>query len=75
MNYDIELDLTNILNLGYNHSLKRNKDLEQKLKGPLMKASYVKDLYLICHKMILLKDSTIFGNAMVPLLEKLQIII
>ena len=35
-----------------------------------MKASYVKDLYLICHKMILLKDTTIFGNAVVPLLEK-----
>ena len=35
-----------------------------------MKAGYIKDLYLICHKMVLLKDTTIFGNAVVPLLEK-----
>ena len=45
LNYDIELDLTNILNLGYNHSLDVMKTSEQKLKGPLMKAGYVKDLY------------------------------
>jgi len=70
LNYDIELDLTNVLNLGYNHSLNVMRTSEQKLKGPLMKVSYVKDLYLICHKMILLKDTTIFGNAVVPLLEK-----
>jgi hypothetical protein len=70
LSFNIELDLTNILNLGYNHSLETIRNAEQKLKGPLNKAGYVKDLYLICHKMILLKDTTMFGNAIVPLLEK-----
>jgi hypothetical protein len=70
LDYNVELDLTNVLNLGYNHSLEIIRTSEQKLKGPLSKAGYVKDLYLICHKMILLKDTTMFGNAIVPLLEK-----
>ena len=70
LNFDVELDLTNILNIGYNHSLETMRVSEQKLKGPLSKATYVKDLYLICHKMVLLKDTTMFGNAIVPLLEK-----
>ena len=70
LNFDVELDLTNVLNIGYNHSLETIRVSEQKLKGPLSKAAYIKDLYLICHKMVLLKDTTMFGNAIVPLLEK-----
>jgi hypothetical protein len=70
LNYKVEVDLTNILNLGYNHSLEALRTCEQKIKGPLVKANYIKDLYLLCHKMILLKDTTMFGNAVTPLLEK-----
>ena len=54
LNFDVELDLTNVLNIGYNHSLETIRVSEQKLKGPLSKA-YIKDLYLICHKLVLTK--------------------
>ena len=70
LTHEIEIDLTNLINLGYNHSLKIINSSEQQIKGPLVKTNYAKDLYLLCHKMLLIKDSTIFGNAIVPLLER-----
>lgn len=70
VNNEIEMDLINILDMGYNHSLRTVKDIDQQLRGPLSRASYAKDLYILCHKMILLKDTAMFGKAIVPLLER-----
>ena len=66
----IEIDLVNLLDLGCGHSLKTLSGIDQQLRGPLSRAPYAKDLYILCHKMILLKDTTMLGKAIVPLLEK-----
>jgi ribosomal protein S3 len=65
-----ELDLTNVLLLGqYHTSIVANKGLKQ-VRGPMTRLPYTKDLFMIIHKMMLLKDSTILGKAIFPLLEK-----
>ena len=64
------MDLTNVLDLGqYHTSLVAKKGIKQ-MKGPMTRLPYTKDLFMIIHKMMLLKDSTILGETIVPLLEK-----
>jgi len=69
-NIKCELDLTNVLNLGqYHTSLVAKKGIKQ-MRGPMTRLPYTKDLFMVIHKMMLLKDSTILGETIVPLLEK-----
>ena len=69
-NMECQLDLTNVLDLGqYHTSLVAKKGIKQ-MRGPMTRLSYTKDLFMIIHKMMLLKDSTILGETIVPLLEK-----
>jgi hypothetical protein len=64
------LDLTNILELGQKHTLKIFNEVNWQLRGPIGRPYYTKDLYTLCHKMVILKDTNLFGNAVMPLLEK-----
>ncbi len=69
-NIKCELDLTNVLDLGqYHTSLVAKKGIKQ-MRGPMTRLPYTKDLFMVIHKMMLLKDSTILGETIVPLLEK-----
>ena len=61
-NIKCELDLTYVLNLGqYHTSLVAKKGIKQ-MRGPMTRLPYTKDLFMVIHKMMLLKDSTILGE-------------